>query len=185
MEINNNSPRTLSLEEIIALVTRPSTRRFVEEGMYKGAIDSVALREIDSKFSDTGKRVVLNIKVLVEDEESEEEVFLYLAPNFTWSSKGKLIKVLQDLECLPEAGEKLELDEMVGMKVKVVIENVEKDGIEYSNIISLKKAKEKPNASNKSRKIPSRMPVVEEEPEKDEDLDYMEEDFDEDNEIEE
>jgi hypothetical protein len=51
-----------------------------------------------------------------------------------------MVKVLQDLDCLPEAGKRLDLDGMVGMKVKVVIENVERDGIEYSNVISILRA---------------------------------------------
>jgi len=175
METSNNGPRTLSIEEIISLVTRPSMRNFVEEGVRKGTIDSVALKEVESKFSDTGKRIVLNIKVLVEDEDGEE-VALYLSPNFTWSSKGKMVKVLQDLDCLPEAGEKLDLDAMVGMKVKVVIENIEKDGVEYSNIISMKRAKESKFSSIKNRKIPSRKSIFEEELEEVEELDDMEED---------
>lgn len=162
METNNNSSRILSLEEIMSLVKRPSMISCVEEGMHKGTIDSVVLKEMESKFSETGKRVVLNIKVIVEDE-GGEEVALYLSPNFTWSTKGKMIKVLQDLECLPEAGEKLNIDAMVGMNVKVVIENVEKDGVEYSNIISMKRAKKSKLPSNKSRKVPSRKSILEEE----------------------
>lgn len=173
MEANNNGSRILSLEEIIGLVTRPSMRSFVEEGMHKGTIDSVVLKEVESKFSDTGKRIVLNIKVLVEDEEGEE-VVLYLSPNFTWSTKGKMLKVLQDLECLPEAGRTLDIDAMIGMKVNVVIENVEKDGIEYSNILSMKRAKESKLPSNKNRKVPSRKSILEEDTDV-EDLDDMEE----------
>lgn len=175
METNNNGSRILSLEEIMSLVTRPSMRSCVEEGMHKGTIDLVVLKEVESKFSETGKRIVLNIKVLVEDEDGEE-VALYISPNFTWSSKGKMLKVLQDLECLPEAGEKLDIDAIVGMKVKVVIENVEKDGIEYSNIVTMKKAKESKMLGNKRRKVPSRKPIVEEETMEFDDFDDMEDD---------
>jgi hypothetical protein len=172
----SNSSRMLTEEEIKRLMLRPSIRSCVEEGMHKGTIDSVVVKEIDSKFSETGKRIVLNIKVLVEDEESEEEVALYLAPNFTWSSKGRLIKTLQDLEALPETGGTLDIDAMVGMKVKVVVENVEKDGIEYSNIITMKKAKESKVLGNKNRKVPSRKPILEDETTEFDDFNYGEED---------
>ncbi|NMM65121.1 hypothetical protein HBE96_21285 [Clostridium sp. P21] len=176
MEMNNNSSRILSLEEMMDITKRPSMRSCVEEGMHKGAIDSVVLKEVESKFSGTGKRIVLNIKVIVEDEDGKE-VALYLSPNFTWSTKGKMIKVLQDLECLPEAGERLDIDAMVGMKVKVVVENTEKDGIEYSNIISMKRAKESKVPSNKNRKIPQRKTSSQEELEELNELDDMGEDF--------
>lgn len=175
MENINNNSRVLSMDEIMSLVTRPSMRSFVEEGIHNGVIDSVVLKEVESKFSETGKRIVLNIKVLVEDEDGEE-VTLYLSPNFTWSSKGKMIKVLQDLECLPEAGETLDIEAMVGMKVKVVIENVEKDGIEYSNIISMKKVKESKLATNMNRRLPSRKSSTEQDVTEIEDWYDMEDD---------
>lgn len=162
MEINNNS-RVITDEEIRGLMLRPSEKRYIKAGIRAGIIGSVEVKELDSSYSLTGKRLALNIKTLVKDEDSEEEVILYFAPNLTWNIKGKMMKTLKGLECVPEPGKALEMDLMVGMRVNVVIENNEKDGIKYSNIITMTKDKESNTLGNKDRKVSPRKYVSKEE----------------------
>ncbi|KGA97227.1 hypothetical protein AJ85_17075 [Alkalihalobacillus alcalophilus ATCC 27647 = CGMCC 1.3604] len=123
------------------VLARPEgNKRNVDDGSYKGITTFAELAERDSQFSDDGKRVVLNIKVEIEDDEGEM-VDLYIAPNYSWSKKGKMIKLLEKLDCLPAPGESIDLDDLVGIPVQVIVENVEKDGEVYSNIVSIKRDK--------------------------------------------
>lgn len=121
------------------LLKRPKDRKmFTTEGSYKGYIEDAAVKIINSAFTDTGKKEVLAFTVVVENENSEEVELLYFN-NLTWSKYGNLHKTLVELDRLPNEGEKLDLDSVKGIEVKVEVKNNEKDGITYSNIVSLKK----------------------------------------------
>lgn len=123
------------------VLARPeANKRNVYDGSYKGITTFTELAERDSQFTEDGKRVVLNIKVEVEDDEGET-VDLYIAPNYSWSKKGKMIKILEKLDALPATGESISLEDLVGIPVQVIVENVEKDGEMYSNIVSIKRDK--------------------------------------------
>ncbi len=124
------------------ILTRPTGRTTLEEGMCKGTIIAAELVERQSRYSVNGIGVFLNIKVAIKDSD-EETVELYYAVSYTWSKRGKMMKLLEDLKKLPEPGESLELEELVGLRVQVIIENVEKDGNTYSNIIQIKRAMKK------------------------------------------
>lgn len=113
-------------------------KRSIEDGVYEGETSNAELQEWESKFSEDGTRVVLSIRVEVEDADGET-VDLYIAPNFSWSKRGKMIKVLENLDMLPAPGERLDLEDLVGIPVQVMVENVEKDGETYSNIIRMKR----------------------------------------------
>jgi hypothetical protein len=121
------------------VLTRPeSTRPYVPNGKYDGEIESTEVAERDSKYHAKGKRDVLSFRVGVFTEDGDV-VPLNLEPNLSWHPKSKLVQLLQDLDALPEPREDLDLDALVGMRVTVTVENVEKNGENYSNIIEMKK----------------------------------------------
>lgn len=123
------------------LLARPAYNKItIPNGAYNGELTKAELVERDSKYSEDKKRVVLNLKVEVGDDEGEV-VDLYIAPNYSWSKKGGMIKILENLEILPEPGETIDLDELIGIPVQVIVENVEKDDETYSNIVSIKRIK--------------------------------------------
>ncbi len=141
----------LAVKNVLA---RPEgNKRNIDEGSYKGITTLAELAERDSQYSEDGKRVVLNIKVEVEDDEGEM-VDLYISPNYSWSKRGKMIKLLEKLDCLPAPGEAIDLDDLVGIPVQVIVENVEKDGEIYSNIVSIKRDK-----TEKVKKKPSKQEI--------------------------
>lgn len=134
-------------------IKRPLTNQtIVQEGVYNGCeIESADIMERGSQFHETGKRDVLNLKVRIPLPNGDFAILFY-APNLSWGAKSRMVKLLQDLEALPDPGEDLDLDSLVGMKVTVFVENVEKDGKTYSNIVKMKKEKgtaEMPSVSEK------------------------------------
>lgn len=124
------------------VLARPeSNKKNVSDGAYNGFIRLAEFAERDSQYSDDGKRIVLNIKVEVTDEENET-VDLYISPNYSWSTRGNMLKILEKLEALPAPGESISLEDLVDMPVQVIVENVEKDNVTYSNIMSIKRIKQ-------------------------------------------
>lgn len=133
------------------LLERPTKdERSVDEGLHEGITSSVAYTERESKYSEDGSRVVLNVGVEITDK-SEKKATLYIAPNYSWSSKGNMVKLLEKLDVLPEPGQSLKLSELVGIPVQVIVKNVEKDGVRYSNIVSIERIEDRSIA--KSREL--------------------------------
>lgn len=123
------------------ILTRPEDSKLnVADGMYVGEIIKVELVERECNYEADGKRVVLNFILEVKDEE-EETVILYFSPNLSWSKRGKLMQTLEKLDALPKPGESIQLEELVGMSIQVIVENNEKDGVTYSNVISMERVK--------------------------------------------
>lgn len=123
----------------IKVLARPEDyKRFIKDGTYTGETKNAELVERDCQFNEDETRVVLNIKIGVEDNEGEV-VDLYLSPNYSWSKKGNMVKILEKLDALPAPGEFIDLVELVGIPVQVVVENLEKDGETYSNIVRIKR----------------------------------------------
>lgn len=140
------------------LLRRPeSNNRTIADGAYIGKTVFVELVERDSHYTENGKRVVLNIKFEVEDHDGKI-VDLYLSPSLSWSKKGKMLPLLDKLGVLPEPGESMDLDELVGIHVQVIVENNEKDGMTYSNIISVKRI-EKNQTNTIVKKKPLKKPL--------------------------
>lgn len=143
IEKEDNEMKLDELKRLDALERPEWNKRNVDDGDYFGETVSAELVERESNFSDDGTRVVLSIKIEVQDE-SGDIVDLYVSPNYTWSKKGKMIKILEELDVLPKPGESIDIGDLVGIPVQVLVENTEKNGEIYSNIISIKKVKEKP-----------------------------------------
>ena len=119
-------------------LVRPSNKNFLDEGPKKGKILSVEVKEFDSIYHDSGKRDALNIKVEFITLNGEL-VHLYYAPTITWSMKGKLMQMLDDLDALPPKGKELDTNALVGMDVTATIENVQRGDNVYSNIVRIQK----------------------------------------------
>lgn len=124
------------------VLARPaSNKKNVPDGSYSGFIRSVEFAERDNFYKPDEKRIVVIFKIEVTDEE-DEAVDLYLSPNYSWSARGHLVKILEKLEALPAPGEAIALDDLIDMSVQVIVENVEKDNVTYSNIVSIKRIKQ-------------------------------------------
>lgn len=137
-------------------LTRPvGNWNTLANGAYLGQILVAQLAERNSKYSEDGKMVVLELTIRVED--GEEIIPMKFAVNYSWSKMGKLIGVLENLELLPEPGEDLCLDDFVGIPVEVIVENSEKDGNNFSNIVRIKKVVQlSPQAEENSKRIYSK-----------------------------
>lgn len=139
--------------EQIDVLTRPAgNKRTIADGTYLGETTNAEYVERDSQYSDDGKHVVINIKVEVINHQGEV-IDLYIAPSYSWSKRGNMMKILEKLEVLPAPGEFIHLDELIGIPVQIIVENVNKDGETYSNIVSIKRVK-----SNNSQYVSNRQP---------------------------
>ena len=126
------------MTKVHSKLVRMPFNQTAEEGMRKAILDSLKVREVASSFHSSGKRDVLDFRVQVFNDNGES-VYLHYTPTLTWSPKGKLMSTLQELDSIPAVGEELDLDSLVGMEVMALIENVERNGTVYSNIVKLKK----------------------------------------------
>ncbi|WP_152681085.1 hypothetical protein [Neobacillus vireti] len=126
------------MQKLQSKLVRPSNKYFFDDGAKNGKIFSVDVKEFDSYYHDSGKRVALNTKVEFI-KPNGEFFYLYYAPTITWSEKGKFLKMLHDLDVVPAEGEELDINALVGMNVTATIENVERDNVVYSNIVRIQK----------------------------------------------
>lgn len=122
------------------IIKRPVFSNFVPDGERDGEIIAVDMCEIDSiKYPGT-KLDAINFKVKVKGEHGVD-MTLFHRLLFTWGRNTKFMETLENLEMVPAEGEELDIDAFVGMKVIVEVENREKDGKNYSNIINMTKRK--------------------------------------------
>lgn len=134
-----------------AKLTRTATKPTIQEGTYPGEIDSVEVREMNSSYHESGKRTAVSVKVNFTLSNGVQ-CDLFYAPTLTWSPKGKLMKMLHDLQAVPALGKQLDLDALVGMAVTVKVENVVGDAVTYSNIVEMKKSERDEQGNFKRRK---------------------------------
>lgn len=118
--------------------TSKSNKNALGDGEQEGIIFSVEVKEFNSTYHDSGKRVAFNVKVEFK-KSNGELVYLYYAPTITWSEKGKFMKLLHDLDAIPAEGEELNTQALIGMRVTATVENVERDNVVYSNIVRIQK----------------------------------------------
>ena len=129
------------MKNVQSKLVRPSSRSnkyVLSEGEQNGRIFSLEVKEFDSIYHDSGKREALVIKVEFI-KPNGEIIHIDYAPTITWSEKGRLMKTLHDLDVVPAEGEELDTNMLKGMRVKATIENVERNGIVYSNIVRIQK----------------------------------------------
>lgn len=131
----------MKLEDLKSLdrLVRPEDKGYtVPDGAYNGVTQMAELAERDSKYSKDGKRVVLNIMIEVQDSDGQK-VRLYVSPTYTWSKRGNMVKIFDRLGVEVPPGEGVSLEKLVNIPVQVVVENVVKDGVTYSNVVSIKR----------------------------------------------
>lgn len=108
------------------------------EGTYKDCkIIGAKYAEKKSNYTEDGKRVVLDYTV--EVDYNGKLVYLDYVVTYNWSMKSNMVKFLIKMGCLPEPGENLSLEKLVGIPVEVTVENVTKNGVTYSNITGIKR----------------------------------------------
>lgn len=130
-------------------LNRPkTTHQTTRDGVTSGVIVSVTTEKREDTYKG-GTRDVLEVHVNVESDDGEP-VTLYSFYNINWSKKSNLMKFLDKLGKIPTLGESIELADLVGLPVQVTVENVEKNGETYSNIVSIRKL-EKQTPNHKSQ----------------------------------
>jgi len=132
-------------------LTRTAKKPTTQAGTFPGKIESVEIREMSSSYHESGKRDAVNLKVGLK-QANGERCYEYYAPTLTWSPKGKLMKMLQDLQAVPAMGEQLDIDALVGMDVMVKVANVVVGAETHSNIVELKKSETVERGTFKKRK---------------------------------
>lgn len=126
------------MQKIQSKLVRPSHKYTLDGGAQNAKIFSVEIKEFPSTYHASGKRDALNLRLEFINLNGEL-VYLYYAPTITWSPKGKLMKMLHDLDVVPAEGEELDINMLKGMRVTATIENVERNGVVYSNIVRIQK----------------------------------------------
>ncbi|SDL15257.1 hypothetical protein [Halarsenatibacter silvermanii] len=108
-------------------------------GVYTGELVSVKKSEYPSDFHDSGKRDALDMEYELSDKNGNSGTVMdYPSENFR--PRSKLRSVLKGLGEMPEEGEDLDLDDLEGTKVRVIIEIDEKrNGEKYNKVVSVKK----------------------------------------------
>ena len=117
---------------------RPMHDFHVQNGEYTGRIMDALFKEMPSMYHTSGYREVLSIRVRVFHDSGETPLFYTV--NFDWSNR-RFVKTLEDLDVLPERGQAFDPRLLDGQNVMVTILNEEKNGINYSNIVTLKSLK--------------------------------------------
>ena len=114
--------------------TRPPLPIRVENGTYPANIDSVSFNTEPNKFQNDELHEVITLKVSVKTPTGIVTLRKQVAYVESWHDKSNMVKLLRDLECMPEPSEDFDFDDLVGMNVTVVVKNNTKDGKTYSNI---------------------------------------------------
>ena len=126
-------------------------KKYADDGVYKGYLTKAENLIVNSAFTDTGKKETIVFKAIIKNNDGEE-VELPFFNNLTWSKYGNLHKTLVELDRLPKEGEIFDLTSVEGILVEVTVENNEKNGIVYSNIVELKKISD-PQSKKSARGI--------------------------------
>lgn len=121
-----------------SLLRPKEIRMNIPEGFHRGNIEAAMTKIVESQFTDTGKREVLEIKVSITLPNGETATLNHQV-TLTWNPKGHMLPLLQKLDALPAPGEELNLDNLIGLPVNVVVENVKKGDRIFSNIVSMKR----------------------------------------------
>jgi len=119
-------------------LTRTATQPSLPEGMMYGQIKSIEVKEMKSSYTTTGVREAVNVKLRYTLSNGEEG-YVYYSPSLTWSTKGKFMQMLKDLDAVPEINEELNIPALIDMKVRIYIKTVEADGKTYSNVERIEK----------------------------------------------
>ncbi|HEY8910774.1 MAG TPA: hypothetical protein VIM51_10925 [Desulfosporosinus sp.] len=122
----------------MANIIRPKLQPMVPEGITEGVIKQIKEAELASTYYSTGVRNALVFSIAIDV--NGIPITLRFSPSLSWHPKSKLTKTLMDLEALPDEGEGLETDRLIGMNVVAWIKYNEKDGQIWTNITKIEKS---------------------------------------------
>lgn len=118
------------------IIERPQYQSDLKEDVaYTGEIVSIEKRKLPSQYHPKGERQAIQFEVVLNH--SGDTTRLFYAPSLTWSKKGKLYKLLSDLGHLPDVGQTMNFNKLIGIKVNVFVYNVQRDGAVFSNIYKM------------------------------------------------
>ena len=155
------------------ILTRPDYSNEVVDGTYNGEIVSVSVERMDSRFKAGEQYDALAISCHVHTESGPLQRKYFIS--VSWQEDKPLHRFLRAFGCLPEAGEDVDLGQLVGREVTVDIANEKKsDGNIYANIVAMRPRK--PTSNGKVAGKKKSAPQVEQ----DDDFDSLFDDEDED-----
>lgn len=130
--------RELTQNEMNKYLKRPVAKEeFVAEGAHEATIESARAIFQSNPFTTSGISEELQLELKVED--GGKEVYLKHNVNLAWDESGDLCNMLLNLEELPEEGEVLNIEDLIGMDVKILVTNCECEGKTYSEVIDIEK----------------------------------------------
>ena len=115
---------------------RPAQDAPVPSGEHAGIIMDAIEKTLPSKFHSSGEREVLSLQIRIFLPDSEPHLFYTV--NWDWKNRS-FTRLLYDLGVLPERGQAFDPESLAGLDVVATVSNAEKDGVTYSNIISLRR----------------------------------------------
>ena len=139
------------MENSLVRKSDDNRKKYAADGVYQGYLEKAEKLIVNSAFTDTGKKETIVFTAIIKNRDGEE-VELPFFNNLTWSKYGNLHKTLVELDRLPKEGEIFDLTSVEGIAVEVTVENNEKNGIVYSNIVELKKISD-PQPKKSAREI--------------------------------
>lgn len=129
MKKNQPSTNATALGSEATQLIRP-LHDFLDDGTYKARITKAAIVTI-------GDKPKLRIDAIVEDEDgNEQDESFVLTPNFRHPSSA-FYRLLEATGRMPDRGEAFDAGVLVGFEVLLTLQNVEKNGNVYTNIVDV------------------------------------------------
>ena len=149
--------------------TRPAlSGQNVANGTHVGKIASITFKTEPNKYNNNEPQEVFYIEVSIQTPAGTVKLRKRVPYVETWSEKSNMFKLLRDLDCLPEPGEKFNFNGLVGMDVTVSVMNNTQGDRTYSNITQMLPCV----AKKEPRKLERKVQKVDEKPVGDADFDF-------------
>ena len=107
----------------------------ISEGYHTATIASLEYRLVTDNYSDDKAEIPRLVPTFDVVSDDGEEATLTKYFSILWSEKSNLRKLAKATQRLPDHGDNFDPDTLIGAKLIVVVENKEKDGKTYSNIV--------------------------------------------------
>ena len=128
---------------------------YITDGTHNATIKNANRELRSSKFEGKGDWESASLEIDVEAPNGSIKKY-YIVP-LSWGSRSKWLQLLSNLGIEIEPGESFRLSSLVGTAVTVEIQNVERDGKNYSNIVTVKKRSLTVVQTPKKRMPPKRL----------------------------
>lgn len=106
-----------------------------ENGLYHGEITGVALKEKKDRFNRNKSCNALNVRITVED--GDDLVDLFYSPFISFYKSSRFARMLDCLKIVIEEGREWDAESLIGLNVRVEVENVESNENIYSNVTEI------------------------------------------------